>query len=90
MREKYTHALLLGFDVCFSTQLRLSLPSIFQCCIFCSECCYLLCVGLHVQFFFVFFVFFVFFGGGGGGGGGKLHVLYVSYNECVPAVLLKV
>ena len=87
MREKYTHALLLGFDVRFSTQLRLSLPSIFQCCIFCSECCYLLCVGLHVQFLLLL----LFWGRVGGVGvGGKLHVLYVGYNECVPAVLLKV
>ena len=26
VREKYTHALLLGFDVCFSSTLALGLP----------------------------------------------------------------
>ena len=70
--EKCAQCSLLGFDVCFPTHLRLGLPSIFWCCIPCSECCNLLCVGLNVHILVTF------------------HTLYVSYNECVPAVLLEV
>ena len=47
-REVYSCSL-LNSDVCFPTHLRLGLPSIFWCCIPCSECCNLLCVGLNVH-----------------------------------------
>ena len=47
-REVYSRSL-LGFDVCFPTHLRLGLPSVFWCCILCSECCNLLCFGLNVH-----------------------------------------
>ena len=47
-REVYSCSL-LSSDVCFPTHLRLGVPGIFWCCIPCSECCNLLCVGLNVH-----------------------------------------
>ena len=60
MREKNTHVLLLGFDICFSTHLRLGLPSI--CC--CFQAC-VVRLNIHLGR-----------GGGGGWGRGvKVHIL---------------